>query len=276
MTLADRQSALTAYESKLTKDMEAAAQAFEEATTKTLQEAIADPATAEKDKAKAQEKLAALPANMTTLLGSYTSRIGEIQIDQYYTPKMAYEALAGIAGEYQTAFTSWDNFEDAVEEVAGIEKLIAYAPSYAETLKTTYVDGSTELKYDADVINTILETAIQQIKDGSIATQTGVKNYMDNYADTLARAEVALAKARVDALDKLATSGSKAIAPTENYDDAAYASLERLAAIDALRDSAIADVKAATTVKEIQSIVAGFQKAVDAYLMDDEMCGGCC
>ncbi len=93
-------------------------------------------------------------------------------------------------------------------------------------LKTTYVDGSTELKYDADVINTILETAIQQIKDGSIATQTGVKNYMDNYADTLARAEVALAKARVDALDKLATSGSKAIAPTENYDDAAYASLE--------------------------------------------------
>ncbi len=68
MTLADRQSALTAYESKLTKDMEAAAQAFEEATTKTLQEAIADPATAEKDKAKAQEKLAAFTCKYDHLI----------------------------------------------------------------------------------------------------------------------------------------------------------------------------------------------------------------
>lgn len=168
MTLADRQSALTAYESKLTKDMEAAAQKFEEDQTEALQKIITDTDTdtgtihTEKEKAKAQEQLAALPANMTTLLGSYTSRIGEIQIDQYYTPKMAYEALDRIAGEYQTAFASLDSFEDAVDAVSSIEKLIAYATSYASTLKTTYVDGSTELKYDADVINTILETAIQQ------------------------------------------------------------------------------------------------------------------
>ncbi len=91
MTLADRKSALSTYESKLIKDMEAKAQKFEEDTTTALQTTIADPTTTEKDKAKAQEKLAALPANMTTLLGSYTARIGEIQIDQYYTPKMAYE-----------------------------------------------------------------------------------------------------------------------------------------------------------------------------------------
>ena len=268
MTLADRKAALTTYENKLIKDMEAKAQAFEEATTKTLQETIADPATAEKDKAKAQEKLAVLPANMTTLLGAYTARIGEIQIDQYYTPLMAYEALASINGEYAAAFTNWDKFEDAVEEAAGLEKLIAYATSYASTLKTTYVDGTTNLKYDADVINTILETAIQQIKDGSLATQASVKNYMDTYADTLARAEVALAKARVDALAKLATSGSDAIAPASNYSDPTYASLDRLTEINALRDAAVADVNAAKSVKEIQNIVAGFQKAVDAYLTD--------
>ena len=277
MTLTDRQNALTSYKNLAVKDMESRAQKFEESYTTYLQTKIADIKETEKEKAKAQEQLASLPADLTAVIGSYTDRLLAVEINDYYTPKMAYEAIDGIKAEVEKTLVStvnkpddYEKFQDAVDKASEVTSLIAYAKSYAETLKTTYVDDSTELKYDASVIETILATALQKIKDGEIDTKAGVRNFMDNYADTLARADIALAVERVDALNALDAFNEDGIAPASAYDDADYASLGRLDAINALRDKAVADVNAATTVKGIKDIVSEFRKAVGAYLTDEQ------
>ena len=279
MTFADRQAALTSYKNLAVKDMESRAQKFEESYTTYLQKIIADVSGShtEREKAKAQEQLASLPADLTAVIGSYTDRLLTVEINDYYTPKMAYAAIGGIKGEVANTLVStvdkpadYEKFQDAVAKASEVTSLIAYAKTYAETLKTTYVDGSTELKYDASVIETILETALEKIKDGEIDTKAGVRNFMDNYADTLARADLALAQERVDALKALDALNEHGIAPAENYDDPAYASIGRLEAINALRDSAVAAVNNATTIKEIKNIISGFTKAVNGYLTDDQ------
>lgn len=162
VTLADRNADLTKEEAQMVNDMKSYAQKFEETAETYLKEVIRT-STNQVTVNKAQERLNALNGQVSALVAAFTSRINDVKIDDYTSPKDAYDDLASLEIEYKAAFVAtdaaagdFDAFDAAVDKLGGIETLTAYAKEYANVLKNTYADRSTELKYDADAIDVVL------------------------------------------------------------------------------------------------------------------------
>ena len=273
VTLADRKADLAKESAQMINDMRSWAQKFEEDAETWLKEEIRT-SNNQTEVNKAQERLNALNGQVTTLVASFTSRFNDVKIDEYNTPKMAYAELTRLVQAYKNAFgVAYDanqdfiftNFDKAVDELSGIETLITYANEYANVLKTTYADRSTELKYDADAIDVVLAAAIEKIQVGDLSSKDAVKNWMDQYADTIAKKSLTLAKTRMDTLNAIAEEY-----PESDYDDAAYESLNRWTAMKPIIDKAIADINAATTPKAVRNIKTQLDQDLAKYLTDDE------
>ena len=273
VTLADRKADLAKTSAQMINDMRSWAQKFEEDAETWLKEEIRT-SNNQTEVNKAQERLNALNGQVTTLVASFTSRFNDVKIDEYNTPQMAYAELATLVDAYKEAFrVAYDanqdfiftGFDKAVDELSGIETLITYANEYANVLKTTYADRSTELKYDADAIDVVLAAAIEKIQVGDLSSKDAVKNWMDQYADTIAKKSLTLAKTRMDTLNAIAEEY-----PESDYDDAAYESLNRWTAMKPIIDKAIADINAATTPKAVRNIKTQLDQDLAKYLTDDE------
>ncbi len=277
VTLADRNAALEKEKQQMIYDMRSYAQDFEEAAETYLKNVI-NTITNQVNVNKAQERLNALNGQVTTLVESFTSRINDVKIDDYTYPKKAYEELEALDSAFKEAFDKtdaavgdFDDFDAAIDELGSIDTLIAYAKEYANVLKNTYADRSTELKYDADAIDVVLAATIEKIQSGIttsvgvLNTKANVKAWMDQYADSIAKRSLTLAKQRMDTLNYIDSTYAES-----NYDDPAYASLNRLDAIRPIIEKAIADVNAATTPKQIRDIQDQLDKDMAKYLTDTE------
>ena len=273
-TLVERKNDLTNVKSAAVLDARAKANSFESKIRTDLQTKIASGTLTAAQALKYNADLASLSVDVKKVLDSYIERVNAMDITDKVSPKKADTNVASILSESNNAFAATtyadaDAFYTALAGLTAADSLITYAKNYASTMKTMYDATTTELKYNPETVDAVLEDVILQIKAGTLANEAAVKTAMNNAADAATElSDLLTAKKRAIEGELSANDGTY---KNSNYANEDYTDLGRLDTIKKIKTDAIVAVKDAKTTKEVTKLVADAKEKMSVVLTDSDI-----